>query len=158
MFYSPVNPGRFKPADTLVSRSICIDLKRQLPSEKKQRRPPDMFEQCQPLRRKMLRWAQDNAEDIRPNKIREGGITVLGYKRQNVEDAHRRYIGPSSSTLPIQSGTPEQVIENRRLDEKEIGTSGPVFHLENSHNSMKNNNCSGVPDCPSSGILGQIAA
>lgn len=56
--------GIGKPTDTLIDRSIRIDLKRQLPTERKDRLPVDLFERCEPTRRKLLRWSQDNAKTI----------------------------------------------------------------------------------------------
>ena len=56
--------GIGKPADTLTDRSIRINLKRQLPSERKVRVPTDMFEQSVHIRRKLLRWAEDNSTTV----------------------------------------------------------------------------------------------
>lgn len=50
--------------DTLMSRSIILDLRRRLPDETVERMPFDLFEQLHPLRRKLARWAADHAQEI----------------------------------------------------------------------------------------------
>lgn len=57
--------GIGEQTDTLADRSIRIDLKRQLPNERKARLPADLFEQSTDTRRKLLRWADDNAMQAR---------------------------------------------------------------------------------------------
>lgn len=56
--------GIGEQTDTLADRSIRINLKRQLPTERKVRVPADMFEQFSHVRRKLLRWAKDNSITI----------------------------------------------------------------------------------------------
>lgn len=50
--------------DTLMSRSIVIDLRRRLPEEKVERMPFDLFERLHHIRRKLARWAADHAQEI----------------------------------------------------------------------------------------------
>ena len=51
--------------DTNRDRSVEIRLQRKLPGEKVQRLLLDFAKQMEPLRRKLLRWAQDNAETLK---------------------------------------------------------------------------------------------
>lgn len=60
--------GIGEQTDTLADRSIRIDLKRQLPNERKARLPADLFEQSTDTRRKLLRWADDNAMQTRASE------------------------------------------------------------------------------------------
>ncbi|HHJ40067.1 MAG: hypothetical protein AXA67_02165 [Methylothermaceae bacteria B42] len=53
------------PADTIVDRSIVIQLRRKLPSERVERMPLDLDERCLPIRRRCVRWAEDNAEKLK---------------------------------------------------------------------------------------------
>jgi putative DNA primase/helicase len=50
--------------DTLHDRSVIVDLKRRLPSEKIEPFRPDRADHLDVLARKAVRWAQDNAERI----------------------------------------------------------------------------------------------
>jgi hypothetical protein len=52
--------------DTLVDRSIIIDMRRKLPSEKVEQVPMTLLDDCKPLRQKLLRWVKDTElnEDI----------------------------------------------------------------------------------------------
>ncbi len=53
------------PADTIVDRSIVIQLRRKLPGEKVARLPLDLDNRCLPICRKCLRWAQDNLDSLK---------------------------------------------------------------------------------------------
>ena len=50
--------------DTLESRSVVIELRRRLPSERLARKPADLFERLTPLRRRARRWADDVTEAL----------------------------------------------------------------------------------------------
>ncbi|MFC6635887.1 DUF3631 domain-containing protein [Sulfitobacter sp. JBTF-M27] len=50
--------------DTLVSRSIVINLRRKLPDETVERMPLDLHAELLHLRRKLARWAKDNSKKI----------------------------------------------------------------------------------------------
>lgn len=52
--------GIGKPADTIVSRSIVVSLRRRLPHEKVTRRPADLKNQMIRVRRQAMRWVDDN--------------------------------------------------------------------------------------------------
>lgn len=64
--------GIGEQADTLADRSIRIDLKRQLPTERKDRVPAELFELSTDTRRKLLRWARDSAAQIQRAKADPG--------------------------------------------------------------------------------------
>ncbi len=53
------------PADTIVDRSIVIQLRRKLPGERVERLPLYLDERCLPIRRRCVRWAEDNAEKLK---------------------------------------------------------------------------------------------
>lgn len=57
--------GIGKQRDTLMDRSIIIEMRRKAPGESCTRLPIDHFERCQPLRRRCLRWATDNIEALK---------------------------------------------------------------------------------------------
>lgn len=51
--------GIKKPAETIVGRSIQVELQRMAPGTRKDKLPLTLFEDCQVLRRQLLRWEQD---------------------------------------------------------------------------------------------------
>ncbi len=55
--------------DTLHDRSIHIEMERKLPDEKVFKVPVDLYEQCQNLRRRCLRWAVDNTSVLKATHI-----------------------------------------------------------------------------------------
>lgn len=66
--------GIKKPDDTIVSRSVQVELKRMPPGTRKEKIPIDLFDQNRELRRMLLRWAQDEAElHHEPIEAPEGG-------------------------------------------------------------------------------------
>lgn len=52
-------------AETVEDRAIIFELRRKLPNESVARCPPDMYERNANLRRKCIRWAQDNIDTLR---------------------------------------------------------------------------------------------
>jgi putative DNA primase/helicase len=55
-----------KPQDTIVDRAIIIEMRRKKPQDKCERMRPDrIYDEMLPLRRKMLRFAKDNLQDLR---------------------------------------------------------------------------------------------
>ena len=56
--------GIGKQRDTLMSRSIVIELRRRQPDEPVERLPADLHTQLLSIRRKIARWAKDNAARI----------------------------------------------------------------------------------------------
>jgi len=52
------------PADTIVDRSIEIEMRRKAPGERRERLPANLYEACLPIRQKCARWAIDNLEDL----------------------------------------------------------------------------------------------
>ncbi len=53
--------GIGKPADTIVSRSLVVSLRRKLPDEITRRLSPDIYVGMRETRRRMMRWAKDHA-------------------------------------------------------------------------------------------------
>ena len=51
-------------ADTLTDRSVRIELRRKLAHESIERLHPDFFEKMRPMRRKLMRWCEDHANEI----------------------------------------------------------------------------------------------
>jgi len=54
-----------RQAGTLEDRSVIVDLRRKLPSDRVRKLPLDHFERSLSHRRKLLRWTEDNASAIR---------------------------------------------------------------------------------------------
>lgn len=54
-----------RQAGTLEDRSVIVDLRRKLPSDRVRKLPLDHFERSLSLRRKLLRWSEDNAAAIK---------------------------------------------------------------------------------------------
>ncbi len=60
--WCPMVIGMIKlPADTIVDRSVIIQLRRKLPGEKVARLGHDLDDLCEPIRRRAERWAEDHA-------------------------------------------------------------------------------------------------
>ena len=57
--------GIGKQQDTLMDRSIIIEIRRKAAGETCHRLPLDHFEQCRPLRQRCLRWAIDHIEALK---------------------------------------------------------------------------------------------
>ena len=57
--------GIGKQQDTLMDRSIVIEIRRKASGETCHRLPLDHFEQCRPLRRRCLRWAIDHIDALK---------------------------------------------------------------------------------------------
>ncbi len=55
--------------DTLEDRSICINMRRKMPSETVTKIPIDYFEQNRDLRQKCVRWAEDNIEALKRSTV-----------------------------------------------------------------------------------------
>jgi len=53
------------PADTIVDRSIEIEMRRKAPGETRARLPADLYELCRQIRQKCERWAIDHMDDLR---------------------------------------------------------------------------------------------
>lgn len=51
--------------DTITDRSIVIQLRRKMNGESVEKLPPDLFDRRQPLRRKLQRWADENAHRVK---------------------------------------------------------------------------------------------
>ena len=56
------------PPDTIRDRSIMIQLRRKLPGEQVARLPFDLADDCQQIRQKCKRWADDNIDRLRRHK------------------------------------------------------------------------------------------
>lgn len=52
------------PRDTIKDRSVTLELRRKLESEKVQRLPVDLTEKSLPIRRQCLRWANDHRDHL----------------------------------------------------------------------------------------------
>jgi hypothetical protein len=55
--------------DTLEDRSICIEMRRKLPSESVRKIPINYFEQNQHIRRKCIRWAEDHIGALKKSDV-----------------------------------------------------------------------------------------
>ncbi len=58
------------PPDTILDRSVVIQLRRKLPGELVEKIPQVFFEQCEIIRRKFMRWSidwSDSCKSIRPD-------------------------------------------------------------------------------------------
>lgn len=55
--------------DTIMDRSIVINLRRKSPSDFSIRLPEDCFDQCLPLRQRLLRWTTDNMIVTKANPL-----------------------------------------------------------------------------------------
>jgi hypothetical protein len=55
--------------DTIMDRSIVINLRRKSPTEVSVRLPEDCFDQCLPLRQRLLRWTTDNMIVTKANPL-----------------------------------------------------------------------------------------
>lgn len=53
------------PADTIVDRSVVIQLRRKLPGERVERMMFDLYEKSESIRRRAERWAQDHSEALK---------------------------------------------------------------------------------------------
>ncbi|MDB4478185.1 DUF3631 domain-containing protein [Akkermansiaceae bacterium] len=59
--WAPIVLGGIKRvADTIEDRSLVIELQRKMPGESVERLPPDISAELVPLRRKLIRWANEN--------------------------------------------------------------------------------------------------
>jgi putative DNA primase/helicase len=56
--------GIRKPDDTIVSRSVEVELKRMPPGTRKEKVPIDLFQRSLNLRRKILRWYEDDGAGL----------------------------------------------------------------------------------------------
>lgn len=74
--------------------------------------------------------------EIAPKKMRFGYDTGRGYELEKFKDAFDRYL----------NGTVEQRNNNNKLEENSPGTSQSIVPDQKNHNSLKNLNCSVVPD------------
>ncbi len=55
--------------DTLHDRSIHIEMRRKLPGEKSRKLPAEYYEQQVAIRRRCLRWAEDNAPRLKNTSL-----------------------------------------------------------------------------------------
>lgn len=53
------------PPDTILDRSIVINLRRKLPGESAEKIPQTFFDECQSIRRKFMRWSIDSADSLK---------------------------------------------------------------------------------------------
>jgi hypothetical protein len=60
-------------ADTLMSRSICVNLRRKMVNERVDTIPSDFFEQKEPLRNYLARWATNVELDLCAGDLPSGG-------------------------------------------------------------------------------------
>lgn len=54
-----------KQRDTLHDRAVVVTMRRKLPTDTVEKLPVDYYERTQPLRRKCLRWASDNRQQLK---------------------------------------------------------------------------------------------
>ncbi|WP_319548818.1 DUF3631 domain-containing protein [Desulfogranum marinum] len=80
---------------------------------------------------------------VKSKKLRIGASTKRGYHLDTLQDAFDRYLTPPPT--PSQSGTPEQVNNINRLDQKQSGTQGKHVPLQKGLNLLKPLDCSNVP-------------
>ncbi|WP_319380067.1 DUF3631 domain-containing protein [Thiomicrorhabdus sp.] len=68
--WSPMVLASIKPLQgTIMDRGICIELRRKMNHEQTQRIPPDLSKQMTQQRRKLIRWAKDNANSVYSQQI-----------------------------------------------------------------------------------------
>jgi len=64
--WSPMVLAMIKhPPDTIMDRSIVIELRRKLPSETTEKLPLTFSDDCEVIRRKLKRWADDHMGDLK---------------------------------------------------------------------------------------------
>lgn len=67
--WSPMVIGMIKmPPDTIVDRSIVIQLRRKLPGEFTTKLPLSFDNDCYSIRQKLARWSEDYAEDLKRSR------------------------------------------------------------------------------------------
>jgi putative DNA primase/helicase len=81
---------------------------------------------------------------IKPRKLRVDGSPLQGFERSQFDDAWARYLSPPDT--PLVSGTLEQMNDINMLSVPDISPRSGTEYLSGTANSLKYNDCSGVPD------------
>ena len=78
MWCPQVISGIGEQRDTLHDRSIHIEMRRKLPGERSRKLPSEYYEQQIAIRRRCLRWAEDNAPRLKKALSHQDVIVIQG--------------------------------------------------------------------------------